>query len=198
MKLCIFSGTFNPIHRAHLKMAEYVLENFGFDKIIFIPAYKPPHKDYDTGMCIHRFNMVRLAIEYNPHFEISDIEYRHEGKSYSYLTALQLKKQYCTEGKINFIIGTDAFEKIESWYEAEKFKDLVDFIVFVRENKTVNFDNLKAKGYSFEIARMPFIDISSTELRERIKEGKSISNLVTEEVEEYIYKNGLYRNTEMA
>lgn len=198
MKLCIFSGTFNPIHRAHLKMAEYVLENFGFDKIIFIPAYKPPHKDYDTNMCTHRFNMVRLAIEYNPHFEISDIEYRHEGKSYSYLTALQLKKQYCTEDKINFIIGTDAFEKIESWYEAEKFKDLVDFIVFVRENKTVNFDDLKEKGYSFEIARMPFIDISSTELRERIKEGKSISNLVTEEIEEYIYKNGLYRNTEMA
>ncbi len=198
MKLCIFSGTFNPIHRAHLKMAEYVLENFGFDKIIFIPAYKPPHKDYDTNMCTHRFNMVRLAIEYNPHFEISDIEYQLEGKSYSYLTALQLKKQYCTEDKINFIIGTDAFEKIESWYEAEKFKDLVDFIVFVRENKTVNFDDLKEKGYSFEIARMPFIDISSTELRERIKEGKSISNLVTEEVEEYIYKNGLYRNTEMA
>lgn len=198
MKLCIFSGTFNPIHRAHLKMAEYVLENFGFDKIIFIPAYKPPHKDYDTNICTHRFNMVRLAIEYNPHFEISDIEYQHEGKSYSYLTALQLKKQYCTEDKINFIIGTDAFEKIESWYEAEKFKDLVDFIVFVRENKTVNFDDLKEKGYSFEIARMPFIDISSTELRERIKEGKSISNLVTEEVEEYIYKNGLYRNTEMA
>ena len=198
MKLCIFSGTFNPIHRAHLKMAEYVLENFGFDKIIFIPAYKPPHKDYDTNMCTHRFNMVRLAIEYNPHFEISDIEYQHEGKSYSYLTALQLKKQYCTEDKINFIIGTDAFEKIESWYEAEKFKDLVDFIVFVRENKTVNFDDLKEKGYSFEIARMPFIDISSTELRERIKEGKSISNFVTEEVEEYIYKNGLYRNTEMA
>ncbi len=198
MKLCIFSGTFNPIHRAHLKMAEYVLENFGFDKIIFIPAYKPPHKDYDTNMCTHRFNMVRLAIEYNPYFEISDIEYQHEGKSYSYLTALQLKKQYCTEDKINFIIGTDAFEKIESWYEAEKFKNLVDFIVFVRENKTVNFDDLKEKGYSFEIARMPFIDISSTELRERIKEGKSISNLVTEEVEEYIYKNGLYRNTEMA
>ena len=198
MKLCIFSGTFNPIHRAHLKMAEYVLENFGFDKIIFIPAYKPPHKDYDTNMCTHRFNMVRLAIEYNPYFEISDIEYQHEGKSYSYLTVLQLKKQYCTEVKINFIIGTDAFEKIESWYEAEKFKDLVDFIVFVRENKTVNFDDLKEKGYSFEIARMPFIDISSTELRERIKEGKSISNLVTEEVEEYIYKNGLYRNTEMA
>lgn len=63
MKLCIFSGTFNPIHKAHLKMAEYVLSHYGFDKIIFIPAYKPPHKDYDTNMCQHRFNMVKLAIK---------------------------------------------------------------------------------------------------------------------------------------
>ena len=83
MKLCIFSGTFNPIHKAHIKMAEYVLENFGFDKIIFIPAYKPPHKDYAPEMCQHRYNMVKLAIQYNPHFEISDIEYKNEGKSYS-------------------------------------------------------------------------------------------------------------------
>ena len=94
MKLCIFSGTFNPIHNAHIKMAEYVLKNYGFDKIIFIPAYKPPHKDYQDNMCIHRYNMVKLAIQNNPKFEISDIEYKNEGKSYSYLTALELYKQY--------------------------------------------------------------------------------------------------------
>ena len=79
MKLCIFSGTFNPIHRAHLKMAEYVLSHYGFDKIIFIPAYKPPHKDYDINLCKHRFEMVKLATAYNPHFEVSDIEYQSEG-----------------------------------------------------------------------------------------------------------------------
>lgn len=195
MKLCIFSGTFNPIHKAHIKMAEYVLENFGFDKIIFIPAYKPPHKDYSPGMCKHRYNMVKLAIKNNPHFEISDIEYKNEGKSYSYLTALELNKQYKIDGKINFIIGTDAFEKIESWYETDKFKKLVDFIVFIRENEEVDLSRLKERGYNYKIAQMPFIDISSTELRNRISNGLPIKDLVTEEIEDYINKNGLYRNT---
>ena len=195
MKLCIFSGTFNPIHKAHTKMAEYVLENFGFDKIIFIPAYKPPHKDYEIEMCQHRYNMVKLAIKDNRHFEISDIEYKNEGKSYSYLTALELNRKYKINEKINFIIGTDAFEKIESWYETDKFKLLVDFIVFVRENEKVNLTHLKEKGYNYKIAKMPFIDISSTELRNRISNGLPIKDLVTEEVEDYINKNELYRNT---
>lgn len=198
MKLCIFSGTFNPIHRAHIKMAEYVLENYRFDKIIFIPAYKPPHKDYQDNMCIHRYNMVKLAIQNNPNFEISDIEYKNEGKSYSYITALELYKQYDIDGKINFIIGTDAFEKIETWYETDKFKKLVDFIVFIRENEPVNFDDLRKKGYNFEFAKMNFVDISSTELRERIQKGETVDNLIPEEVEEYIKNNGLYRNTKMA
>ena len=198
MKLCIFSGTFNPIHNAHIKMAEYVLENYGFDKIIFIPAYKPPHKDYQDNMCIHRYNMVKLAIQNNPKFEISDIEYKNEGKSYSYLTALELYKQYDIDGKINFIIGTDAFEKIETWYETDKFKKLVDFIVFIRENEPVNFDDLRKKGYNFEFAKMNFVDISSTELRERIQKDETVENLIPKEVEEYIKNNGLYRNTEMA
>ena len=198
MKLCIFSGTFNPIHRAHLKMAEYVLAHYGFDKIIFIPAYKPPHKDYNPNMSRHRFNMVKLAIQNNPHFEVSDIEYKSESKSYSYLTALKLYKQYNIDGKINFIIGTDAFEKIESWYESEKFKKIVDFIVSIRENKSANLNFLKEKGYNFEFTQMPFIDISSTELRNRLKQNLPINDLVTKEVEEYIYKNELYKDTGMA
>ena len=194
MKLCIFPGTFNPIHRAHLKMAEYVLTNYGFDKIIFIPAYRPPHKDYSPDMCLHRYNMVKEAIKYNPKFEISDIEFKLEGKSYSYLTVLELYKKYNIDGNIKFIIGTDAFSQIKTWYETDKLKKIVDFIVFIRDNKTVNFENLKLDGYNFKFTNMPFTDISSTELRQRIVENKPIDNLVTEEVKEYIIKNGLYRN----
>ncbi len=194
MKLCIFPGTFNPIHRAHLKMAEYVLKNYGFDKIMFIPAYRPPHKDYSPDMCLHRYNMVKEAIKYNPKFEISDIEFKLEGKSYSYLTVLELYKKYNIDGNIKFIIGTDAFSQIKTWYETDKLKKIVDFIVFIRDNKTVNFENLKLDGYNFKFTNMPFTDISSTELRQRIVENKPIDNLVTEEVKEYIIKNGLYRN----
>ena len=196
MKLCVFQGTFNPIHKAHLQMAEYVLKNYGFDKIVFIPAYKPPHKDYKSDMCLHRLNMVKLATAYNPHFEVSDIEFKNEGKSYSYLTALELYKQYNIDGKIKFIIGTDAFEKIENWYETDKFKQLVDFIVFVRENKLEKekFEHLKAKGYNFEFTNMNFIDISSTELREKIRNNLPVDDIITDEVKGYIQKNGLYKS----
>jgi len=198
MKICIFSGTFNPIHTAHLKMAEYALDNYDFDKIIFIPAYIPPHKNYKPKMSKHRFNMVKLAIQNNPHFEISDIEFKRGGKSYTYLTISELQKIYKINGRINFIIGTDAFKKIESWYEAEKLKQLVDFIVFIRENESVNFDYLKERGWNFKFAKMPFVDISSTELRKKISRNEPVNNLVTKETEEYIYKNGLYKNSELA
>lgn len=196
MKLCVFQGTFNPIHKAHLSMAEYVLDNYGFDKILFIPAYKPPHKDYDDNMSEHRLNMVKLACEYNPKFEVSDIEYKHNGKSYSYLTALELYNKYDIDGRINFIIGTDAFEKIDTWYETEKFKELVDFIVFVRENELKNpkFDELKNKGYNFEFTNMDFIDISSTELRRKIKDNEPVDELITDKVKGYIVENALYKD----
>ena len=194
MRLCIFSGTFNPIHIAHLKMAEYVLKNFGFDKILFIPAFKPPHKNYNPKMCSHRYKMVELAIKDNPNFEISDIEYKREKKSYTFDTVTELYKQFKIDGKINLIIGTDAFEQIETWYKTEELKKIVDFIVFVRENSEVNLDYLKNGGYNFKFAPMEFLDVSSTELRERIKNGKSIKNLVTKEVEEYIQENGLYKD----
>jgi nicotinate-nucleotide adenylyltransferase len=93
MKLCVFQGTFNPIHNAHLNMAQYVIDNFGFDKILFIPAAKPPHKTYDENFSIHRLNMVKIAVEGNEHFDVSDIEYKRNSKSYTYLTIQELYKK---------------------------------------------------------------------------------------------------------
>lgn len=169
MKLCIFAGTFNPIHKAHIKMAQMAYDKYGFDKILFIPAYNPPHKD--TALSGHRYKMVELAIQDYPYFEISDIEYKRKGKSYTYLTVTELYKKYNIEGKISFIIGKDAFEKFDSWYEAEKLKKLIDFIVFERCEK----------------------DISSSKIRQRIKEHKSINELVPEKVGDYIERNNLYK-----
>ena len=196
MKLCVFQGTFNPIHVAHLKMADYVLKNYGFDKIIFIPAYRPPHKNYDITLTPHRLKMVELAALSNPNFKVSDIEYKNERNSYTYLTILELYKKYDIEGKINFIIGTDAFKKIDTWYEADKLKKLVNFIVFVRENELDNkkYHELKEKGYNFTFAKMDFQDISSSNIRKNIREGHDISEFVTDKVKGYIEKNGLYKN----
>ena len=196
MKMCVFSGTFNPIHNGHLYMAEYALEKFGFSKILFIPAFKPPFKESVPELTEHRFNMVKLAIEDNPRFEISDIEYRLGGKSYTYRTICELYKEYRIDGKINFIIGTDAFETLDKWYESEKLRKLVDFIVFVRKNDfdIKKYDKMKEKGYCFRFAQMQFNDISSTEIRKKIHDNLPLKGLLPEKAERYIKENGLYKN----
>lgn len=196
MKLCTFQGTFNPIHNAHIRAAEFAIDNFGFDKILFIPAYNPPHKSCSTSMAQHRFNMVKLALEKYPGFEVSDIEYKRKGTSYTYLTVCELYKEYDIDGKLNFLIGTDAFEKLQTWYEFDKLKTLVKFIVFIREDKfeISKYNYLKDLGVDFDFQKLPFLDISSTELREKIKNNKNISGLLPQKVEEYIKKNELYKN----
>lgn len=197
MKLCVSQGTFNPIHNAHLRVCEYVMKNFNFDKILLIPAYKPPHKD--TGLPEHRLKMTQLAAKDIENLEVSDIEYRRENKSYTYDTIMELYSQYNVSGKINFLIGTDAFKNIESWYKADELKKLVHFIVFLRETpdeyeKDLKyFEKLRQKGYNYEIMKLSYKDVSSTQIRENIKKGMSIANLVPESVEKYIKENGLYR-----
>ncbi len=183
MSICIFPGTFNPIHQAHIKMAEFALEHYGFDKIIFIPSYIPPHKALNKDLAVHRLNMVKIAISSNPKFELSDIEYKSEGKSYSLFTVKKIIEKYNIKERLNFIIGTDAFEKIESWYKADELKKLVHFIVFPRGVKLTY-----KQGFDFELAPMEFIDISSTQLRNN-HTGDTIQT-----VKEYIDKNGLYKN----
>lgn len=196
MKLCVFQGTFNPIHNAHLRAAQFIVDTFDYDKILFIPAFNPPHKDTGKEFSTHRLNMVKLAVSDSPQFLASDIEFELKGKSYTYLTILELYKRFDIEGRIKFIIGTDAFRNIESWYEAEKLKQIVDFIVFIRENNfdKKDFDRLREKGYNFELMPMEFNDISSTEIRKRIANNQSLKELVPQKVEEYIKKNELYKN----
>lgn len=195
MNICLFCGTFNPIHNAHLRMAQYVLRKFSFEKVIFIPSCMPPHKTVQGGTFQQRLEMVKLAIEGHKGFEVSDIELRLGQTSYTYLTVLELQKIYGDSEKFNFIIGTDAFEKIESWYEVDKLKKLLKFIVSRREDECdlARFDYLREKGFEFDFTNLAFYDISSTELRDKIACGESITDLVPPKVEDYIVENGLYR-----
>lgn len=181
MTICIFPGTFNPIHDGHLKMATYALEKYNFEKIIFIPAYIPPHKEVEPKLAEHRYNMVKLAIKGNSKFEISDIEYKNNEKSYSLVTVQKIIEQYRIKGRSNFIIGTDAFAKIESWYQADKLKELVHFIVFPRKGTSIEHLN----GWDYELTDMDFVDISSTEIRNGIKNDTKVKG--------YIETNGLYK-----
>ena len=196
MKLCIFSGTFNPIHNGHLYMAEYVIENFDIKKILFIPAYIPPQKYYEPNMAKHRLKMLKLAIGNHKNFEVSDIEFKMGGTSYTYLTLQELYKLYKPDGKINFIIGTDAFENLDSWYESEKLRKIVDFIVFVRKDEfsEEKYSEMISKGYSFKFAKMQYNDISSTDIRNKIRHNLPLTGLVPDKVEGYIKEYGLYKS----
>lgn len=184
MNICIFPGTFNPIHKAHLMMAEFVLKKYRFDKIIFIPSYIPPHKELNKELAKHRFNMVRIAISGNENFTISDVEYKSEGKSYSLITVKKIINEYNIKGRLNFLIGTDAFKNIKTWYKVDELKELVHFIVYPRENDIIEKENFS--DFDYEILNAEKINISSTELREQHKE------FATEQVKEYIEKYELY------
>ena len=152
----------------------------------------------NNSLAEHRFNMVKIATSDNPKLEVSDIEYKRGGNSYTYLTILELRKEYGIEDRINFLIGTDAFCKIDTWYEADKLKDLLHFIVYPRcKNFDVkDYDKFKDLGYDFEFSPMEYIDVSSTEVRDNIHCGKGIKELEIPRVMEYIKENGLYKMAE--
>ncbi len=199
MKLCLFQGTFNPIHNAHLKICEYAKKNYDFDKIILIPAARPPHKEFDENFSLHRLNMAEIAAKETDYIEVSDIEYNRDGLSYTVPTVEEIYEKYPVEGMINFIIGTDAFKNIESWYQTEKLKNLVDFVLFVREDEQqlkqdeTYLQRLKQKGYNYKMMKMPFIDISSTQIRKNIHNSVPIKAMVPDGVAKYIDKHDLYR-----
>jgi len=184
MTICVFPGTFNPIHMAHLLMAQFAVKKYGFEKVIFIPAYIPPHKQLDSNLAKHRYNMVKLAVEKNLRFGISDIEYKNEWKSYTLITVKKIREMYHIEDRLNFIIGMDAFKNIKTWYKTDELKDLVHFIVFPRGEDVINPEDFE--GYDYEIADCRKFDMSSTEVRKEHKDE------TIKEVKDYIFENGLY------
>jgi len=196
MNLTVFSGTFNPIHLAHLIIAETVRTELEVEKILFIPAYYPPHRSISLAFSEHRLNMVKLAIQDNKNFDLSNIEYKAKGKSYTYSTIKKLYELYpdLTE-KINFIIGTDAFKLIDTWHEAEKLAELVNFILIKRvESLDIDelFSSVKLTNFNYKIVKVPLLEISSTYIRGNINSNKSIKYLVPDCVEKYIKENNLY------
>lgn len=197
MKICIYSGTFNPVHKAHIELVEGVLDEFEFDKIIIIPNNIPPHKNgEDIASAEHRINMLRLAFN-DPRVEISDLEIARGGTSYSYDTVCAIKEKYGIEEKISFLLGTDAIMGLRSWYRFEDFTEEVDFIVAQRENDfnpITILVNLNIDGLTCVLSKVPFKDISSTELREKIRQNERIADLTSSKVAEYIKEQNLYKN----
>ena len=218
MKIGIFGGTFNPIHYGHLRAAEEVREKFHLAKIIFIPSKSPPLKTHELIESEHRYKMTELALSGNGFFEISDIEFKRPGKSFTVQTLEELRRIF-HDMDLYFILGIDSFLEIPTWWQPEKLMSLIDFIIIARpsfrfvdlllspyinaqRNDLEKLDKEELESYSTTLKskrvvialKIPLLDISATEIRKRIREGKSIKYLLPESVESYIIANKLYKS----
>lgn len=197
-KYGIFGGSFNPIHYGHLMICEYIKEEMGLDKVIFIPTGNPPHKDLGVS-AEDRYEMVKLAISPNPDFEISDIETTRVKLSYTVDTIRELKEIY-KEEKLYFLIGLDSLFQLKTWKKIGDLSQEIEFVVALRPgyidkeeiNREIDFlrDNF---GTRINLIKTPLYEISSTDLRDRIHEGKSLRYLIPKKVLDYIEESGFYK-----
>lgn len=195
-KYGIIGGTFNPIHLAHLYIAYEAKEQLQLDKVIFMPAGNPPHKiNKDIVDASDRFNMVKQAIKSYDGFEISDYEIKKDGLSYTYKTLEDLKS---SDIDIFFISGADSLMNIEKWKRPDRILANCNFVVFNRGD--IERDILEAQKKKIEdrysatviLLDVADIDISSSMIRNRIKEGKRVDFFLPKDVLEYINLNSLY------
>lgn len=185
-------GTFNPIHIGHLEVASRVLKIFNLKKVIFIPTGNPPHKNASEIISAeHRLNMIKLAIAGREGFEVSDMEIKRKGKSYTLDTIKQIEKSYGNDADIYFIAGVDSVLDLPNWRNPLEILSAVHFIAV--ERPKFSLSKLE-EGYRKKITAVEgiSIDISSSDIRNRIKEGKDVKKLIPESVEKYIRNNGLY------
>jgi len=189
-KVGIFGGTFDPIHHGHLITAQSVREIRDLDKIIFIPSFISPHKaDVNSASPEHRMNMLKLAVEGIDFFEVSDYEINKEGISYTIDTISEYKNKY---DALEFIIGYDNIFKFHTWKDPDEIMKLTKVLVLKRKSsKPHPFDDKYVEQATFVQTRG--IEISSTDIREKVIQAMPIHYLVPEKVKEYIYSFNLYQ-----
>ncbi len=213
-RIGLFGGTFNPIHYGHLRAAEEICEHFRMSKIIFVPAHIPPHKNGEVLTAPeHRLRMVRLAIEGNSLFAASDFEITQERTSYSILTVEHFRNQHGPRMELFFLVGIDSFLEITTWKEYVRLFSLTNLVIMSRPG-FLERDPLSAlpvdvaqkfdynpdhrffehpSGHRLYFHQITLLEISSSGIRQRIKERQSVRYLLPAEVEAYIGKHGLFQ-----
>lgn len=195
--LGILGGTFDPIHMGHLRMAEHVFQSMELENIVFIPANVPPHKlGQDFAPAADRYAMTELAVADNPHFIVSDMEIKRTGVSYTIDTIRELHHQYADK-ELHFIIGADSVAQLHTWHNIEEMLEMTTFVAVWRPGYEGAMEELvrhlgQRARERVLLLDTPVYDISSTEIRTRIREGRSLAGLVSGPVEQYIYEHGLY------
>ena len=195
MRIGILGGMFNPIHYGHLVIASEVKDRLNLDKVIFVPAGKAPHKKVKRATPDERYQMVSLAIKGNSSFAVSPIEIEKSKlasrPTFTLETIEEFVKIYGKRGKIYFIVGLDEMLKISTWKEPKKLLELCKFVVVTRpgyESKKLD----KRIASKVMMLQVPGLEISASDIRQRIKTGRPIGYLLPRSVEEYIRKKRLY------
>ncbi|MEY8516109.1 nicotinate-nucleotide adenylyltransferase [Lachnospiraceae bacterium 29-84] len=194
-RIGVMGGTFDPIHYGHLMIAENAREQFQLQKILFLPAGRPPHKHHITE-AVHRCRMVSLAISGNPWFALDQTEVESDGVSYTYLTMQKLKQRY-GDVELFFILGADSLFDFESWMKPEAILQNCNILAAYRDNTGSFFGQLeyldqKYPGKFFPLDT-PSLEVSSQDIRMRVQYGRTIRYLVPEEVEAYIRNHKFYQ-----
>jgi len=172
MKIALLGGTFNPVHSGHLLIAQIAMDSYSLDKVVFVPAGRPPHKKSPRTSALDRLAMLRLAVRKNPAFAVSDWEIRQGRVVYTWETLEQFHRMY-PKASLFFIIGSDSLKTLPDWKKPERLRRLCRFIAIPRID--------------------PF---SGTEIRRRVRNGRSVRYRVPDAVEQYIRKRRLYRRPE--
>ncbi|MFP4106235.1 MAG: nicotinate (nicotinamide) nucleotide adenylyltransferase [Phycisphaerae bacterium] len=199
----IFGGTFDPVHVGHLIVARAVAESQGYGRVVLMPSATPPHKDGPDATAGQRLEMLRLATEGDKLFHVSDLELNMEGKSYTVRTLEELR-EHRPGTRPCLLIGMDMLEDLPNWYEAQQVVNMTDFAIAARAPWQGRLEQIlptlrnafgteKGNELAESIIETPIIEISSTDIRRRLAEGKTVRYLVPDAVEKYIRDQRLYR-----
>ena len=185
MKLGFYGGTFDPIHNGHLILAREAVETLGLDRLYFIPNAVSPHKTSTLAAPSNmRAEMIRVAIENEPRFDMDDLELNRPGPSYTIDTLLALRERFGPDAKFFYLLGEDNVSSLSTWRRIDELHHLATFVVLCRSEHVTPLPYVTLERR---------IDISATEIRKRIANGQSIRYLVPDKVHDLILQNSLYR-----
>ena len=192
MRIAIYGGSFNPMHIGHEKIVDYVLNNLNMDKIIIIPVGIPSHRENNLEQSDTRLKICKEIFKGNKKIEVSDIEIKSEGKSYTYDTLLKLMDLYGENNEFFEIIGEDSLKSLKTWKNYEELLKICKFIVFRRkDDKDIQIDEEFLNNKNIIILENEYYNISSTEIRNMVKNNEDISAFVNKKVKKLIEKEYL-------
>ena len=192
MRIAIYGGSFNPMHIGQEKIVDYVLNNLNMDKIIIIPVGIPSHRENNLEQSDTRLKICKEIFKGNKKIEVSDIEIKGEGKSYTYDTLLKLMDLYGENNEFFEIIGEDSLKSLKTWKNYEELLKICKFIVFRRkDDKNIQIDEEFLNNKNIIILENEYYDISSTEIRNMVKNNEDISAFVNKKVKKLIEKEYL-------